>query len=73
LEESYKKGRGAQFNPANPYLKLSLDASDWDGIDIPAEEIVQTQYFFDSPKKVFNKVTSPDIPADLSINPYQGC
>jgi len=73
LEDSYKKGRGAQYNPDNPYLKLSLDGSDWDGIDIPEEDILQTQYFYDRPKKVLNKVTSPDIPADYSINPYQGC
>lgn len=73
MSDSYKKGRGAQYNPDNPYLKLSLDASDWDGIDIPDEDIVQTQYFHDRPKKVLNKVTSPDIPGDYSINPYQGC
>ena len=73
MEDSYKKGRGAQFNPDNPYLKLSLDAEDWDGIDIGEEEILQTKYFYDRPKKVLNKVKSPDIPAEHSINPYQGC
>lgn len=73
MEDNYKKGRGAQYNPDNPYLKLSLDTSDWDGIDIRDEEILQTQYFHDRPKKVLNKVSSPDIPADYSINPYQGC
>ena len=69
----YQKGRGAQFNPSNPYRQLKLDHSDWDGIDIPNEEVVRTQYFYDQPKTVVNVVKSPDIPMYYSVNPYQGC
>jgi DNA repair photolyase len=69
----YKKGRGAQFNPPNPYQQLHLDQEDWDGIDLPEADAVPTQYFHDRPKNVINRVKSPDIPLEYSINPYQGC
>ncbi len=70
---SYQKGRGAQFNPDNPYRQLKLDHSDWDGIDIPNDDVIQTHYYYDQPKNVINVVKSPDIPMYYSVNPYQGC
>lgn len=33
----------------------------------------QTQFVEVYPKKLINKVPSPDIPMDFSLNPYQGC
>ena len=34
---------------------------------------VKTEYLEVFPKKLVNKVPSPDIPMDYSMNPYQGC
>ena len=75
MESTHKflKGRGAQINPANPYLKQELDNSAQDGIDEPLHMRSETEILFEHGKKIINKVPSPDIPLDYSINPYQGC
>jgi DNA repair photolyase len=68
------KGRGAQFNPANRWHKHHHDAQDTAYMD---EEALasgpQTQFLTDFPKKIVNKVDSPDLPMLYSMNPYQGC
>lgn len=65
--DNYLKGRGAQINPANPYHQLRYD-------EIPdPEKEFRTEYIEVHPKSILNKVTSPDIPGDYSLNPYQGC
>ena len=71
---NFIKGRGAQINTANPYHKLVYDENpiDWSSVD--EEDVsLKTQYIPVHPKTMINKVPSPDIPADFSINPYQGC
>ena len=75
MESSHEflKGRGAQINPNNPYLKEELDNSAQYGIDEPLQMKAETEVFFEHAKKIINKVPSPDIPLDFSINPYQGC
>lgn len=67
------KGRGAQLITANPYNRLSYDNQSFEGIDEPMEVQKETQVFFEHAKKIINKVTSPDIPLEYSMNPYQGC
>ncbi|MCI4671476.1 MAG: PA0069 family radical SAM protein [Bacteroidia bacterium] len=69
----YIKGRGAQINPHNRFKKHSLDTEPQDGLDEPYLPKKETQIFLDHPKKIINKVTSPDVPLDYSLNPYQGC
>lgn len=69
----YIKGRGAQLNPQNRFQKHSLDTEAADGLDEALLPDSQTQVFLDYPKKIVNKVPSPDVPLDYSINPYQGC
>ena len=67
------KGRGAQLNPRNLFLKNEFVTEHIEGID---EEIVpgeKTQYFSEYPNKIINKVESPDVFAMYSMNPYQGC
>ncbi len=63
---NYRKGRGAQINPANPYHSLIYDPEPW-------EETVRTQHIEVYPKTILNKVDSPDIGMAWSMNPYQGC
>ncbi|MEL7341671.1 MAG: radical SAM protein, partial [Bacteroidota bacterium] len=67
------KGRGAQINPANPYLKHEYDTEAEDGLDEPMVPDTKTEFFYEHPKKIINKVSSPDVPFEYSLNPYQGC
>lgn len=68
------KGKGAQFNPANPYIKNRMSYAHDEGIDeYIQDEKPQTQLFFEDPKNVISKNNSPDLKLSYSVNPYQGC
>lgn len=71
--EEYMKGRGAQFNPANPYLKQEYVSEHVEGLDEPMLSNSATAFYIEHPKKVVNKVESPDLGLSYSLNPYQGC
>ncbi len=65
------KGRGAQKALGNKFAQFNYaNHQDWSYEN--AEE-KKTKLFFETPKVVVNKVTSPDVPLEYSINPYQGC
>jgi DNA repair photolyase len=74
----YQKGRGAQINTANRFLKNSVEAvienvyenATFDE-DIPIG--FKTEFFIDQPKTILNKVNADDLRMMFSINPYQGC
>ncbi len=68
---SFIKGRGAQVNPPNPYLNLVYDSDPTTSLD--EDEALKTEYLEVFPKTMLNKVDSPDLPLDYSMNPYQGC
>jgi len=72
-EESYFKGRGAQIKTGNRFLKNQYVTDHVEGLDEPLYGAPQTQIFYENPKTVVNKVTSPDLGMMYSINPYQGC
>jgi len=73
----YIKGRGAQINPANRFLRQSTEkdvehlATDEER-ELLLTENPATKYIEVYPKTIINKVESPDLP-DYSMNPYQGC
>jgi DNA repair photolyase len=69
----YIKGRGAQINPANPYLKNQYVTEHPEGLDAPLVPGTQTEYLTEHPKKIINPVESPDLGLTYSMNPYQGC
>jgi len=69
----YLKGRGAQINPSSPWLKNEVVTEFEEGLDEPLIQNDTTQLLPEYPKKIVNKVTSPDIPLPFSMNPYQGC
>ncbi|MFD2245213.1 PA0069 family radical SAM protein [Pontibacter ruber] len=71
--EEYLKGRGAQYNPANPYLKQEYVADHIEGLDEPMLSNSKTEYFTENPKKIVNRIDSPDLGLSYSMNPYQGC
>jgi DNA repair photolyase len=72
-DEEYFKGRGAQIKTGNKFLKGQYVAEHIEGLDEPLLENPNTQIFHESPKKIINKVDSPDLGAMFSMNPYQGC
>jgi DNA repair photolyase len=70
---SYYRGRGAQINTPNKFLKNSY-VSEHD--EVPDEPLIsdeKTQIFYEHPKKIINAVNSPDLKGMYSMNPYQGC
>jgi DNA repair photolyase len=73
MDESYFKGRGAQIKPENRFSKSHYVTDHIEGLDEPLIESPNTQIFFETPKKIVNKVDSPDLSMMYSMNPYQGC
>jgi DNA repair photolyase len=69
----YFKGRGAQIKTGNKFLKAEYVAEHIEGLDEPLLSAPATQIFYESAKKVVNKVESPDLQGMYSMNPYQGC
>ncbi|MED5277728.1 MAG: PA0069 family radical SAM protein, partial [Verrucomicrobiota bacterium] len=64
--------RGAISNPANRFESLSLE-NDPDGTDDFELSPVRTEFYRDATKSVLTRNSSPDVPFNLSINPYRGC
>src|SRR6478735_5900197 len=73
MDDSYFKGRGAQIKTGNKFLKAEYVTDHIEGLDEPLLESPNTQIFFELPKKIINKVESPDLSMMYSMNPYQGC
>lgn len=68
------KGKGAQFNPSNPFAQLVVGNYHDEGIDeYTHEEVPATSLYYENPRNVLSKNNSPDLKWDYSINPYQGC
>lgn len=66
------KGRGAQINPDNPFARHRAAKHPDLTFSKPAED-VKTEYLETHAKTIINKVESPDIGLEYSMNPYQGC
>ncbi len=69
----FDKGRGAQYNPKNRFLKGEYVQEHTESIDDWEQEKRTTEYIYDDSKTIVNKVTSPDVGMLYSANPYQGC
>ncbi|QQL49275.1 PA0069 family radical SAM protein [Mucilaginibacter ginkgonis] len=69
----YFKGRGAQVNTHNKFLKSKYVLDHPEGLDEPFLENEATQYYYENPKKIVSESNSPDLQNMHSINPYQGC
>lgn len=65
--------RGARINPKSKYLKSELVFEHPEGLDEAFDPLHPTTYLLEYPKKIINRIDSPDIPTDFSVNPYQGC
>ncbi len=71
------KGRGAQLNVPNRFFELRHEMRD-DFLEFCQKEGEKadknrTLYIDVFPKTIVNKVTSPDVGMQYSMNPYQGC
>ena len=73
MDDLYFKGRGAQIKTGNKFLKAQYVTDHIEGLDEPLLENPHTQIFHESPKKIVNKIDSPDLHGMYSMNPYQGC
>ncbi len=71
--QEYFKGRGAQLNTHNKFLKSKYVSEFEEGLDEPFLENTKTQFFNETPKKIVSESNSPDLSFNYSINPYQGC
>jgi DNA repair photolyase len=69
----YLKGRGAQINTPNKFLKNQHVKEQIESIDDWEEANAATIYLEDHAKSIVNKVDSPDVGMWYSMNPYQGC
>lgn len=68
------KGKGAQSNPNNPFLKQGSTHEHIEGIDDFSQKGSRSvEIFYESPKNVLSRNNSEDISFEYSINPYQGC
>ena len=72
-ENNYFKGRGSQVNTQNPFQKQTYVTEHKEVLDEELYSNGKTHYFFETPKKIINKVKSPDVYSEYSMNPYQGC
>lgn len=61
------KGQGAQRNVANHFERYTHEPDEG---DVDNRKTTFTEVF---PKSIVNKVKSPDISMEYSLNPYQGC
>ena len=68
-----QKGRGAQFNTKNRFLKNDTVIEHPEAIDDWEEARLPTQYIMQQSKTIVNKVDSPDVGMGYSMNPYAGC
>lgn len=72
-EKFFLKGRGAQINPFNPFHDNNITQEHIEGLD---EELItrrDTVFYKETPKKILNKIETPDAGMPYSVNPYQGC
>src|ERR1700761_8940114 len=71
--DEFFKGRGAQVNTHNKFLKNKYVLEHIEGLDEQLLENTATQIFEETPKKIVSISDSPDLGHMHSINPYQGC
>ena len=65
------KGQGAQHDPNQRFAKYSYEKNEF--VDELEDEIAKTEFIEVFPKTIVNKVNSPDLSFEYSMNPYQGC
>ncbi|MES2645542.1 MAG: PA0069 family radical SAM protein [Bacteroidota bacterium] len=72
-KDSYLKGRGAQINTKNKFLKDETTREYIEAVDDWELSNPATVYLEQQAKSIVNKVESPDVGMMYSMNPYAGC
>ena len=68
------KGRGAQINPNNRFTNEIRSDEPIIFYGEGDEDVsIKTKVIMTYPKTIINKVESPDVGLEYSMNPYQGC
>lgn len=77
LEAGHARGRGAQINPGNRFEDVRLhvlgDHLDRQIAEQPGGRQVTTRVLVDRARTIINRVDSPDLPFEWTVNPYRGC
>ncbi|MBN3724905.1 PA0069 family radical SAM protein [Burkholderia sp. Ac-20379] len=70
-----RKGRGAVGNLQGRYERDQRETVDdgWAGEADEARPALRTQVFDERAKSILTRNASPDIPFNVSLNPYRGC
>lgn len=71
--DDYFKGRGAQINTHNKFLKDRYVTEHIEGLDEVFYDNERTQIIDSHPRSIVSVSDSPDLNFNYSINPYQGC
>src|SRR5262245_32767065 len=71
------KGRGANVQPANPYLAIRVE-DDFEHVAHDEEFLAdagrpRTEYLADESQSIVAHNDSPDVGFRYSVNPYRGC
>ncbi len=74
------RGRGTTANPPNRFERLSLEVLDEhveeiarEAETLPDGRTVRTQVLRDGSRSALNRVDSPDVGLQWTVNPYRGC
>jgi DNA repair photolyase len=73
MENQIHRGRGAIINPQNKFKSSYTGKFHLEGVDDYETSSPRTTFTSEYPKSIISKNNSPDIPFNLSVNPYQGC
>lgn len=66
------RGRGSIINPPNRFEELRYEPDPEFLGDVQCGSI-QTRFFRDHTRLIISRNESPDIPYEISLNPYRGC
>ena len=69
------KGRGAASNPDNRFFSTRVELEDdgWSPAEDTGGKPEPVTVTLEHARSILSKNDSPDVPFDLSINPYKGC
>ena len=70
-----EKGRGARSNETGRYESETRERTDedWDNLPLEDRAARKTTVTMERASKIINRVNSPYVSFDRSINPYRGC
>lgn len=76
MRQGRPPSRGTDLDPANRFTgrEIELDGDERDHVLRAGEGAPErTRVFLDTSRSVISRNASPDIPFDVSLNPYRGC